>query len=56
MELLELSLPLPKASSINLFQVLAHFTGVFRADNLDVDLEILGDGDGVANLGSLRLF
>ena len=55
-ELLELTLPLPEANSINLSAVLARFTGVLGVDDLDDNLEILGDGDGVADLGSLRLF
>ena len=55
-ELLELSLPLPEANSINLSAVLARFTGVFGVDDLDDDLEILGEGGGVADLGSLLLF
>ena len=52
----DLSLPLPDANSINLSAVLARFTGVLGADDLDDDLEILGEGDGVADLGSLLRF
>ena len=55
-KLLELSLLLPDANSINLSAELPRFAGVFGADDLDTDLEIFGDGDGVAVRGSLRLF
>ena len=55
-ELLKLSLTLPEANSINLSAVLACFTGALGANNLNDDLEILGDGDGVADLSCLCLF